>query len=423
MAHREEAARITALIGSQMFTSLKVLSAVIILAILLQVDGRAQVPDQILEDALTARAAFEPKDFSSLEQGEVVVKLLPVKDRREVAICGVIKLPTQPESTLKSFQQVLDQINRKSVGLAGRFSTPPRLADLESLTLGKRDLSDLRQCTVGDCKLKLSAGMIERFKTEVDWNSAEHATKANQLLRQMLVDYVQQYLERGDSALIEYDDDTTQVRLAEEHQSLLTDLLYLNEADPAFAAYLKSFPSGSLPDLENRVSWANVKFGLKPVIIVTHVAKHTSHINNVTRILVLSKQIYADHYFDASLSLTAIVSNHTPSGSQSYLLYANHSRAAGLADSFSKLKHKLVEREALDNLENLLEQTRLVVESNSGVPAHLTQSRGERIVAWFGGMPQLIRWLALLALLGVFIYLLAPLLVRRLRLQKKNSAV
>lgn len=417
-------ATITALTSSQMLPGLKLLSAVTILAILLGVDCRAQVPDQILNAALTARAAFAPEDFSSLERGEVVVKLLPVKDRREVAICGVIKLPAQPELSLKSFQQALEQVNRKSVGMAGRFSTPPSLADLESLTLAKRDLADLKQCTIGDCKLNLSAAMIERFQREVDWKTAEHATKANQLLRQMLVEYVQQYLERGDSALIEYNDDTPPVRLAEEHQSLLTDLLYVNEADPAFAAYLKSFPNGSLPDVENSVSWANIKFGLKPVIIVTHVAKHTSQINDVTRILVLSKQIYADHYFNASLSLTAIVSNRTSSGAQSYLLYANHSRASGLAGSFSRLKHKLVESEALENLDNLLQQTRLVVESNSGGPSHLAQpSRGERIVAWFGGMPQLIRWLALVALLGAFLYLLVPLLVHRFRLQKKNNAI
>lgn len=406
-----------------MSTGLKLLSAVTILTISLCVEHRAQVPEQVLNEALTTRAAFAPEDFSSLEQGEAVVKLLPVKDRREVAICGVIRLSAEPELSLKSFQQALSQVNRKSVGLAGRFSNPPRLADLESVSLGKRDLADLKQCTIGDCKLNLSAKMIERFQKEVDWNSAEYATKANQLLREMLLEYVQEYLENGDSALIEYNDDTPPIRLAEEHQSLLTDLLYVNEADPAFAAYLKSFPYGSLPDVENNVSWANIKFGLKPVIIVTHVARHTTHVNDVTRILVISKQIYADHYFDASLSLTAIVSNHTPSGTQSYLLYANHSRASGLAGSFSKMKHKLVESEALDNLENLLQQTRLVIESNSGGPSRLAKpSRGERFVAWFGGMPQLIRWVALVALLGAFIYLLVPLLAHRFRLQKRNNA-
>ena len=413
----------TLVLALKMLTGLKVLSALIILPFLLCVDCHAQVPDQILKEALTARAAFAPADFSALEQGEAIVKLLPVSDRREVAVCGVIKLSAPAELSLKSFHQALSQANQKSVGTAGRFSTPPSLSDLEVLTLGKRDLSDLKQCTIGDCKLNLSSRMIERFQQEVNWNAPEHATAANRLLRQMLVEYVQQYLERGDSALIEYADATTPVRLAEEYQSLLDELLYVNEADPAFGDYLRSFPSGSLPNVENTISWAKIKFGLKPVIIITHVATHTSHSNDLTRILVLSKQIYANHYFDGSLSLTAVVSNHTIAGTQSYLFYANHSRAAGLAGSFSRLRHKLVESEALGNLEDLLQQTKLVVETSSeGRPALARQSRGERFVAWFGGMPQLIRFLVVVALLGAFLSVLLPLIRQRVRLQKKNNA-
>ncbi|HSQ25400.1 MAG TPA: hypothetical protein VLN44_13335 [Pyrinomonadaceae bacterium] len=405
-----------------MFTGLKILSALILLPILFCLQCHAQVPDQILSEALTARTAFAPEDFSALEQGEAIVKLLPVKDRREVAVCGVIKLSAPAEISLKSFQEALSQANRKSIGLAGRFSTPPNLTDLEHLTLDKRDLSDLKHCAIGDCKLNLSATMIERFQREVNWNAPDNATKANQLFRQMLVEYVQQYLERGDSALIEYSDASPPVRLAEEHQSLLAEILYVNEADPAFAAYLKTFPFGSLPNVENAVSWAKIKFGLKPVIIVTHVATHTSHADDMTRIIVLSKQIYANHYFDASLSLMAVVSNQTSAGTQSYLLYTNHSRAAGLAGSFSKLKHKLVESEAVENLENLLQQTRLVIESNAAGPrVSARRSGGERFVAWFGGLPQLILWLVLVALLGAFFYLVVPLVVQRARLQKKNN--
>lgn len=404
-----------------MFTGVKILSALITLLILFCVQCRAQVPDEILREALSARAAFAPEDFSSLEEGEAIVKLLPVTDRREVAVCGVIKLSAPAELSLKSFQQALNDANRKSIGLAGRFSTPPSLTDLEHLTLNKRDLSDLKQCAVGDCKLNLSTTMIERFQREVNWHAPDYATKANQLFRQMLVEYVQQYLERGDSALIEYNDQSPSIRLAEEHQSLLAEMLYVNEADPAFATYLKSFPSGLLPNVENTVSWATIKFGLKPVIIVTHVATHTSHTDDMTRIMVLSKQIYADHYFDSSLSLMAIVSNHTIAGTQSYLLYTNHSRAAGLAGSFSKLKHRLVESEALDNLENLLQQTKLVVEGNAaGPPVSTRRSVGERVVAWFGGMLQLIRSVVLVALISALLYLVVPLVVQRARLQKRN---
>jgi hypothetical protein len=52
--------------------------------------------------------------------------------------------------------------------------------------------------------------------------------------------------------------------------------------------------------------------------------------------MVLSKQIYANHYFDASLSLTAAIGDYTHTNSN--LLYVIHSRSAALAGSLSKIQ-------------------------------------------------------------------------------------
>ena len=73
----------------------------------------------------------------------------------------------------------------------GSFSSQPTLGDLESLTLETGDIEDLKDCVVGECQVKLSAAMIERFRKEIDWNAPDYALKVTSLFKQMLSEYVQ----------------------------------------------------------------------------------------------------------------------------------------------------------------------------------------------------------------------------------------
>jgi len=123
--------------------------------------------------------------------------------------------------------------------------------------------------------------------------------------------------------------------------------------------------------------------------VITDVSTYRSNVHGVSRVLVLSKQIYANHYFDASLSLTAAIADQTRTKSD--LLYVNHSRAGALAGSFSKFKHKIVEGRATEDLKTLLGQTRLnldVVLSNSSasfeptLTQRMSESRALRIIFW-----------------------------------------
>lgn len=363
--------------------------------ICLQSSARTLDPD--LQKALTQGAAFSPDQIMALERAGVVVKIIPASDPREVAVCGVMDVPSDPETALKAFQLTLSQLKQKSGLQSGSFSNPPRVEDLGSLTLSDRDLNDLRTCTVGDCKLKLSAAMIRRFKS-IDWNTIDY-DQVNQLFRLMIVEYVSEYLQRGDAALIEYADQSTRVPLAREQEPLLTNLLYVNDAAPEFVRQLKAFPRSSGP-VEHSLNWARINFGLKPVLVINDVSTYRSEVDGVPRVLVLSKQIYADHYIDASISLTAIVGDR--SGTTSHLLYVNHSRASALTSMFSKFKRQIVEGKAADNLEDLLQQTRLnidVVLNNS--PA-FEPALPERTTEWYA--MRIIPVSGLLILIGILLY-------------------
>jgi hypothetical protein len=206
----------------------------------------------------------------------------------------------------------------------------------------------------------------------------------------MIVEYVTAYLQRGDTALIEYADQSPTVRLAREQESLLTNLPYINDAAPEFVRYLKALPQSSVP-VERSLGWAKINFGLKPVVVITDTVTYRSEVGGIRRVLVLSKQIYAHHYFDASLSLTAAIGDHTRTNSK--LIYVNHSRSGALAGSFTKIKHQVVEGRATEDLKNLLGQTRLnldAVLSNSSpafqptLTQRISESRVLRTIFLFG---------------------------------------
>jgi hypothetical protein len=358
-----------------------------------QLSARAADPD--LRKLLVQRAAFGADEIAAVDRGEPVAKLIPSSDPREVAVCGVIELPSDPDSALKAFQLSMS-LKAKSNLESGKFSNVPRVEDLSSLTLSDGDLADLKTCTVGDCKLKLSAAMIQRFQKTIDWNAIDYKEQANQLFRLMIVEYVTAYLQKGDAALIEYADQSVDLPLAREQNSLLANLLYVNEAAPEFIRHLKALPQSSVP-VERSLSWAKINFGLKPVLMITDVSTYRSEVQGVRQVLVLSKQIYANHYLDASLSLTAAIGNQTRTKSD--LLYVNHSRSSALASTFSKFKHKIVAARATEDLKNLLGQTRMnldVVLNNSSpsLGPTLAQQITERPVL------RIIFWLVLVIVIG-----------------------
>lgn len=339
--------------------------------------------------------------------GEAVVKLLPVSDKREVAVAGLMRIEVPLRDGLQAFQRSMALKNKKSVVELGKFSSSPSLADLDQLTMDNRDIEDLKQCEVQNCKVKMSAEMITRFKTEINWNAPDYRIQANRLYRQILLNYVKGYLERGDSALIQYDDKSREVNLAQEQDALLDSTIFLNRFAPEFAQYLKSFPASSDANVKNTITWTKVNFGLKPVTALSHVATYDRRIGDMSQIFVATKQLYANHYFDSSLALTAVISVSKPDSSpDSYLVYLNRSRTDALTGAFGGLKRNIVEGEAISNLTDMFRQTRARLDGASASPSgsSSTDVKETAFDILFGGT-RLLWWLmalvTLVAIIGI----------------------
>ena len=344
---------------------------------------------------LNQKAAFEPADFAALEQGQTIVKLTPVTDKREIAFCGLVSLRTSADNFLSTYLDSMTRQNNQTILEAGRFGTAPAVADLQHLTIEPADIEDLKACVAGDCQIKLSAKMIERLRHEVNWQAPDYQAKAAQLLKTMLADYVRDYVARGPEALIEYNDKRDQVRLADEQQALGSASGYLNDL-------LRDASSG-LRVVEEAIIWSKVKFGLKPVLVINHVKAYRR--DTGPQVLVASNQIYANHYFTSSLALTAFVS--VP-GANPYLVYENRSRTDGLVGPFSKIKRRIIENKSVEGLKAILEHSKQSMEgpayaaaAKTAVAVHQTSSWSQRL---FGGVRPLL-WVLVLSALAALLLL------------------
>ena len=357
----------------------------------------AQTSITEFQKVLAEKASFQEADFAALQANQPVVRLAPVSHKREIAVAGLVNIRAGADEFLRSYR---DSMLRKSNGAIleiGSFSNQPALRDLESLTLETGDIEDLKDCTVGDCDVKLSAAMIERFRKEIDWNAPDYALKVTSLFKQMLSEYVSNYRTRGEAALIQYNDKQNQIDLAAEQRALSGSSGYINS--------LLADSNAGLQPIEDAIVWSKIKFGLKPVIAVNHITIYKRDREVGPQVLIASKQIYASHYFNASLALTAFVT--VPGASQgAYLVSENRSRADGLEGPFGKIKRGVVEKKALEGLKAILAHSQASLDPST-LAANTAEFSPHQSYGWgrrlFGGVRPLLWLLVLWALIALLL--------------------
>ena len=355
----------------------------------------AQASRAEFQKALSNKVSFGETDFSALQLDQPVVRSIPTSDKAEIAVTGLVNIRAAADEFLRSYRDSMTRKNNAAILEIGAFGREPSLADLETLTLEARDIADLKECVVGGCQIKLSAAMIERFRREINWDAADCPAKVTNLFKQMLSEYVKDYRSRGDAALIEYNDKRDQVSLATEQRALDTAPSYVNE-----------FINGSKSDLqliEDTLVWSKIKFGLKPVIAVNHILIYRRNSNAGPQVLIASKQIYANHYFNASLALTAFV-RVLDAPDSAYLVYENRSRADGLEGPFGKIKRGVVEKKAVDGLRAILAGSKASLEGST-LAASTAELEGYQSYGWgrrlFGGIRPLLWLLVLSAIIAL----------------------
>lgn len=273
-------------------------------------------------------SAFELSvtEIGRLDRGEVISRTLDVKNRREVATLGIVWINTSPSRYLQRLADITTFKRTDDVLQIGMFSGVPQAGDVAALSIDPAELKRLRRCRVGNCDVRLPADVIERVQREIHWDAPDASRQASALIQQQLVEYVTRYCQRGSAAAMEYADRAPRLNVAREFAALIEADTVTSRYAPRLRRHLLDYPASSASGITDFVYWSTELVRGRPVVSITHVATAAAVDDSPVAYAVGSKQIYAMHYFDASLGLTLLVPDRRPASSGTFVVYLNRSR-------------------------------------------------------------------------------------------------
>ncbi len=262
---------------------------------------------------LHTSAEFSNSDLANLQAGNAVAKVLGKHSGGELALAGAMRVKVPLELFLDEFREMPTLERGREALVVGRLSDPPRIGDLQRLTLSRSDVDALSACVPGNCDLKLSAAMMEKLRQESNTSATvDHMTALSTLFRALILDYVSGYVNKGDTAMVKYVDKTLPVQGSTQFLQLLEEFDWLRDYAPPLYDCLGSYSGSPCPTIERFLYWSTAKFGMKPVLTINHVMIYTIKREDQTWMFIALKQIFANHYFESSLGVAVLLEEATP---------------------------------------------------------------------------------------------------------------
>lgn len=277
--------------------------------------ARAQERFTTVDDFLGRGIGLNASQLSALARGDVVDKLLPTGDARDVAVFGATRVAV-PRAFFLERQRDYSRALRTPTRLQAHvFSAPATMADVQLVDFSDDDVKDLAKCRPNDCNFKLPATEMDRLQTTIDLSAPESRERVAAYVRQRMVEYVTDYRQRGNAAMLVYDD-LGSVHSSEALAALLRDSSLLFRVSPALGRYLND-PHDTLAGATNVIFWSLDELPhVRRVLRITDESVYSPpDIPGVT--MLAAKQIFADHYFEAGLELLTAVDRATGGGTAS----------------------------------------------------------------------------------------------------------
>jgi hypothetical protein len=249
---------------------------------------------------------------------------------------------------LASARNIVSLKKSTSVPQIGRFSTPPRVEDLQALTLDDGDIDEIRHCSPGRCDLKLSADEIATVKPLAYAEGPNARAALDRAFRCLLVERARRYLTNGE----EY--------APREFGSLLYSGPYVRARFSDIATYLEHYPRSPLPGAESFLYWSKETYAWKPMISITHMTLlRGDRQNGAPEATVVSRDIYATRYTSGSFVLTMVFRDVDTPG-RHYLVYINRT----WVDAMRGLWRPFVEHRVRSQARKVFAATRDRIEQN-----------------------------------------------------------
>jgi hypothetical protein len=298
------------------------------------------------------------EQLRQLLAGQPVTQLLDTDPAKEVAIFGAVWIQAPMARYISAVKNIEEFEKGDNFLVTKRISSPPRLEDFDKLSLPPDDIADLKSCKVGKCELKLGEAALTRMQKEIDWSKPTATADVERSMRALALQYVTGYLEGGNSRLATYRDTDRPTFVAQEFAGMIERMPFLATYLPDLKTYLLEYPKATLPNAESFLYWQEAKFGLKPTIRINHltVADEQTHVT------VVSKMLYASHYFWTAIELRVLVPD--PARGQGFwFANVNRSRSDGLGGFVGSIIRGKVRGEAEKGMQSALAITKTRLEN------------------------------------------------------------
>jgi len=313
----------------------------------------APANEETVEQFFREYIGLNNDQIAEIRAGKAVARILDSRTPDEVFVFGAVYVQSTPEDYLRLASDV-DSLRKLPNYLAiHKFSDPPRLSDLDGLTLEADDIQQLKTCKPGHCEVQLPSDAMEAFQRSVDWSAPDVANQVNRLAKEMMLEALSRYEQGGNAALGTYRDKNHPAAVAETFQSLLSRSKALPVYLPELDRYLLDYPNAQSENIKSEFYWEKVNFGLKPTIRVIQAIVYRGASATDPAYAVALKQLYASHYFETALDITVSVRDEENQKRPGiYLITLKGSQQAGLTG----LKGSIVRKVAVDKTRSSLEK-------------------------------------------------------------------
>ena len=289
-------------------------SAILALGVAASAVGAQSAPN-----ALQRLTTLDQKARDEIERGAAIAITVESPDKNEIATLGVVRLEV-PRAFYVDHVKQLAGFLVSSGSSSGSFSDPAKLEDVATLSLDPSDVKELEKCQPLKCDVKLSAGEMERFRSQLA-KSHDPLPLADSLMREWLVSYVNAYRADSTEETVVYDDSKRPVRSSEAFRALVAEPMPPGiDADPF--GYMLSVPRAARPpEVASLISWEIDRMpGLKPILEVVERSTYASPARP-DESWMSTKLLYASHYFESQVDFLTVSDAPTAAGrGASYLV-------------------------------------------------------------------------------------------------------
>ena len=265
------------------------------------IPGLAQSP----ADVLQRLTMLDAKQVQAIVRGDAVTVTLDTPEKTEIATLGVVRLGVPRSFFVEQVRPLTGFLVTGTTSESGTFRVPARLEDVAALSLEAANAKALQKCQPLKCDVKLPAQEMERFRAALA-KSRDPLPRADSLMREWIVGYVNAYRADTSEEMVVYDDTKGTVRSSDAFRALLAEPMPSGiEAEP-FTAMLAT-PRATRPaSITSRISWELDRTpGLKPTLEVVERSMNESGAHP-DQSWMATKLLYASHYFESQVEYLTI---------------------------------------------------------------------------------------------------------------------